>query len=349
MSVTKILLWGGLVPALIVFGGLFAAWFLVFAGRRVGEGDAPRCPRCDSEREGAEAKKRCSVCQARAPRRVRTHNPHWALALLLAGGFVPAYFALHGQIQLWPLETAQRYVHVGVAAAIVGIVEGLVVLPLVAVLVLRFGACGFASWALLEGLRGNGQVDDASLWTAVGIIGAAGVIATVLLDAGSRRISLIFVGLSLAIGLGATSVFLKELAFSIDAARLSGALIAMSCALGCFSLMSRDVRLDRGGSVVLVSLMLSLLVGGRWLGGWWSPEAWVPGLPWVSLLLLILAPGAIGVVRLGWLSRGRRLVRALAGLIAVVIVSGAGGFSAWLISPSPPPEEENPYADYEEP
>ena len=147
-------------------------------------------------------------------------------------------------------------------------------------------------------------------------------------------------------GFAATSVILKEQAFYIDGARLTGALIAMSCALGCFSLISRDVRLDRGGSIVFVSLMLSLLVAGRWLGGTWSSEGWVPGLAWVSLALLILAPGAIGVVRLGWLSRRSRPVRGLAGLLAVMVVSGAGGLSAWLLTPAPPPEEENPYADF---
>lgn len=346
MDFAKIFLWGGLAPALVLFAGLCAAWLIVFIGRRAGEGDSLSCPRCGQPRVGAERRARCTVCGASGPKRVRRHSPHWALALLLAIGFVPAYYGLHGTLELWPVETAKRYVHVGAAAAVVGVIEGFIALPMVAVVLLRFGACGFASWALLEGLRASGRFDETGLWLTVGLTGIGGVVASLLVDAASRRLALVFVAFALAAGAAVVSGTLMQVAFYADSARLTGAVIAMLSALACFSLLWRDVRLDRGGSVVIVSLLVSLLVGGRWLGGTWASDGWVPGLPWVSLMLLILAPGGVAVVRLPWLSRRGRLIRGVAALAAVVGVSGAGGLTAWLLTPAAPAQAEDPYADF---
>ena len=42
MDFTKIFIWGGLVPALILFAGLCGAWLIVFIGRRAGERSGER-------------------------------------------------------------------------------------------------------------------------------------------------------------------------------------------------------------------------------------------------------------------------------------------------------------------
>ncbi len=344
MSFTTIMFWGGLLPASFVLVGLGVAWLLVFIGRRKDEGDAPACPRCGCEPE--EGGRRCAVCGAAWARRVRRHLPHWALPVLLAAGFVPAYYGLHGTLEVWPTETAKRYVHVGAAAAVVGVLEGLVALPMAVVAMLRLAVCGFAAWALLEGLRASGRFDEAGLWLTVGVVGAAGAIASLLFDAASRRMALLVVAVAGAIGAAVMSGVLMKVAHSADAARLTGAVIAMLSAIAAFWVVCRDVRVDRGGSVVILALLVALLVSGRWLGGTWTSDGWTPGLPWVSLVLLILAPGGVGVVRLPWIRTRGLVVRAAAAVVGVVGLSAAGGVSAWLLNPTPPPPAENPYADF---
>ncbi|MGV6813974.1 MAG: hypothetical protein ACWA5W_03075, partial [Phycisphaerales bacterium] len=129
----RLMIYGGLIPGALALVLLLAAWYIhAFAQSRVDHLD-----HVDAEGDAELARV--------------SDGPRWLLPMLLAIGFAGADYAANETFQLWPEANNYRYTHAIGLIMLVGLIEGLVRLPMVLGFVVRVLGFGGAFWMLSEG------------------------------------------------------------------------------------------------------------------------------------------------------------------------------------------------------
>ena len=132
MDTKALMLFGGFIPGSIALVFLIAAWYIhAFKKSRV------------DHLEDAEADDGHTL--------VVSAGPRWVLALMLAVGFAGADYPANGIAELWPDGNNYRFVHAIGLIALVGVLDGLVRLPMLVMFGFRSLAYAGAFWMLAEG------------------------------------------------------------------------------------------------------------------------------------------------------------------------------------------------------
>lgn len=315
MDPQRLIIFGGFVPGIISLLGLIAAWYI----------HSRKMSRKDIEDSGD--KPAASV------------GPRWMLPLMLAFGFAGADYAENYTIYLWPDGNNYRFTHAIVLIAIVGIIEGIITLPILAAFALRFFAYAGAFWMLAEGYT---QTVFGNVPTFIGSILFAGlasaVIATVADRSSEDNMSqdnkawvdlipwLVIAGVSMPV------LFMNN--FSIGAMIPVG-IIAVLISTLITALIFRSLCIARGGVTVLIGFLLTMLVGSIIQTG----AVYLP-----SLLLLALSP-IIMLIPIRTKSGVRLLLVRM--IILAIILGSSIGTMYWSSSTNTQDSGEvDPYADY---
>jgi hypothetical protein len=292
----RLMMFGGLIPGGISLIFLMAAWYL-HALRK------SRVDHLDDANEDEHEEQESAVAHA---------GPRWLLPMLLAGGFAGADFAANDVFHLWPDANNYRFTHAIVLIALVGVVEGLVRLPMFVGFVLRVLGFGGAFWMLAEGYVGSVFVDS-SIFVGSAIFAAlASAIIATAIDRQSEDTPAWVDSISWLIIAGASMpIFLQN--FFSTGAMIPAGIIAVLVSTLIVGLIFRDLRVSRGGVTVLVGFMLTMLVGSIIQTG-------VVNLP--AVLLLAASPMVMLVKIKG--PSGVKLMLTRLILLGIVLGSSAG-------------------------
>lgn len=290
------MMFGGLIPGAVSLILLMAAWYL----------HALRQSRVDHLDDAAEDEHEDRA----SPEALG--GPRWLLPMLLAGGFAGADFAANDVFHLWPDANNYRFTHAIVLIALVGVVEGLVRLPMLVGFVLRVLGFGGAFWMLGEGYVGS-VFADSSMFVGSAVFAAlAGALVATAIDRQSEDTPAWVDSISWLIIAGASMpIFLQN--FFSTGAMIPAGIIAVLVSTLIVGLIFRDLRLARGGVTVLVGFMLTMLVGSIIQTG-------VVNLP--AVLLLAASPMVMLVKIKG--PSGVKLMFTRLILLGIVLGSSAG-------------------------
>jgi len=289
----RLMMFGGFIPGAVSMLLLMAAWYLhAFKASRVDHDEAEP----DFEDDG------------QSPR--RSVGPRWVLPILLVMGFVGAVYAVDPVFKLWPDSNSDRFAHAMVLIGLVGVLEGLVRLPVLVGIAVRFVGFGGAFWMLAEAYPAI--FGDNTVFVGSAIFAG---LASSLLVAGADWASeetpawvdaatwLVIIGASMPI------FFFNH--FSLGAQYPAG-VIAVLVSTGVTGLVFEDLRFARGGNTVLVGMLMALLVGSIIQSGAANlPAAMLIGV--APMVLLVPLKSESGIRRL------------LARLIILAAVLGASG------------------------
>ncbi len=314
------MVYGGLIPGAISLVLLLAAWYIhAFKKSRADHLDDDVFDEDEGEEERA-------VRPATGPR--------WLLPMLLAGGFAGADFAANDVFHLWPDANNYRFTHAIVLIALVGVVEGLVRLPMLVGFVVRVLGFGGAFWMLAEGYVGSVFVDSAMFVGSAVFAALAGALIASAIDRQSEDTPAWVDSISWLVIAGASMpIFLQN--FFSTGAMIPAGIIAVLVSTLIVGLIFRDLRLARGGVTVLVGFVLTMLVGSIIQTG----AVNLPAVLLVGLSPMVMVVGGKGMSGFGQL--GARLV--LLGMIlgsSAVLMAYAGDGEAGG-------DEVDPYAEYE--
>jgi hypothetical protein len=271
----------------------------------------------------------------------RSDGPRWMLPIMLAMGFVGADYAANFTIHLWPDGNNYRFSHAIGLVALVGIIEGLVRLPLLVAFGLRFVAYVGAFWMLAEGYIDTVLGGQTSFVASAGLVGLTAALVATGADRnceenGTEKSYTWVESISWIVLAGASMpVYLKN-SFSIGAMIPAGIIAVMTSTM-LLGLIFKDLRLSRGGISVLVGLFVTMLTGSLIQTG-------VEFLP--SVLLVAISP-MVMLIPLGDRSGLSRLIIRLV-LIGVVMGSAMGSLMMWESEQGSSETEYDPYSDYEE-
>ncbi len=312
----RLMMFGGFIPGAVSMLLLMAAWYLhAFKASRVDHDEGE--PDFDDDGQSSRRSSRGSV------------GPRWVLPILLVMGFVGAVYAVDSTFKLWPDSNSDRFAHAMVLIGLVGVLEGLVRLPVLVGFAVRFLGFGGAFWMLAEAYTGIfggnsvfvGSAIFAGLASSLLVAGADGSSedTPAWADAGTW---LVIVGASMPI------FFFNH--FSLGAQYPAG-VIAVLVSTGVTGLVFKDLRFARGGNTVLVGLLMALMVGSIiQTGAVHLPAVMLLGV--APMVLLVPLKSASGVRRL--------LARVI--LLAVVLGSAGG-----LMYQSASGDDDGGYDDYE--
>tara|TARA_R110002072_G_scaffold150953_1_gene299745 strand:- start:86287 stop:87264 length:978 start_codon:yes stop_codon:yes gene_type:complete len=310
----RLMMFGGFIPGAVSMLLLMAAWYLhAFKASRVDHDEH----HADDEYEDDGESTRRSI------------GPRWVLPIMLALGFAGAVYAVDEQQKLWPDSNADRFLHAMVIIGLVGVIEGLVRLPVLVGFVVRFFGFTVAFWMLAEAYVTI--FGDHSIFVGSAIF--AGLVSS-LLVAGADRSSedtpaWVDAGSWLIIAGASMPIFFQN-NFSLGAMYPAG-VIAVLVSTGVTGLVFKDLRFARGGNTVLVGMLMALMVGSIIQTG-------AVNLP--AVMLLGVAPMVL-LVPLKSASGVRRL---LARLVILAAVLGASG---GLMIQSSSADAGDGYDDYE--
>lgn len=306
----RMMIYGGFLPGAISLILLIAAWYIhAFKESRVDHKED------DEERKASQ-------------------GPRWMLPLMLAIGFAGADFAGNFTIHLWPEGNNYRFTHAIALISLVGIFEGLVRLPMLAGLGLRFLAYAGAFWMLGEGYAypvfgGMPVFVGSTLFAAL-----CGALIATSSDRNSEDTPAWVDSITWIVIAGASMPIFLQNHFSIGA-MIPGGIIAVLVSALIVGSIFRAVRLSRGGVTVLVGFMLTMLVGSIIQTG-------ADYLP--AVMLLALSP-MVTLIPLGSGSGFKRLIFRL--VVLVAILGSAGGTMYWSMVGDQSDGEVDPYAEYE--
>lgn len=312
----RLMIFGGLVPGTISILLLLGIWYLH--------------SRKQSQIDKLESGEKCAS----------SVGPRWMLPLMLGLGFAGADYAANYTIHLWPDGNNYRFTHAIILIAIVGIVEGIFALPILAALALRFFAYAGAFWMLAEGYI---QMVFGNMPTFVGSTLFAAMACSLIATASDRlcednasqnKKAWVDIITWLVIAAASMLILLKN-SFSIGAMIPAGIIAVLTSAL-IISLLFRSLCIARGGVTVLIGFLFTMLIGSIIQTG-------TEHLP--SLLLLALAP----MVTLVPLKTPSGLRFLLARMILLVIILGSSvGTIYWSQNADQQGSDEvDPYADYD--
>ena len=310
----RLMIYGGLIPGALALVVLLGAWYIhAFKASRVDH------TQHEDQDDGVEK---------------RADGPRWVLPILLAVGFAGADYAANDSIQLWPEANNYRFTHAIGLIMLVGVIEGLVRLPMLVGFVLRAVGFGGAFWMLSEGYVPGVFADSSVLLGSAIFAGLAGSLVASASDRNSEDTPAWVDSMSWLVIVGASMPIFLQNHFSTGAMIPAG-IIAVLVSAMLTSLVFRDLRLSRGGVTVLVGFVLTMLVGSIIQTG-------VVNLP--AVLLVALSPMVMMVPRVGksnWRLLGARMV-----MLAAVLGSSAGLIFMSGSNDSEMGEEGDSYMDY---
>jgi hypothetical protein len=297
----KLALFGGVIPGLFSGVVLLVAWLL--HARRQQQTEPDRASR----------------------------GPVWLAPPLITLAYAFGDYSKNNLPQLWPDSNNHRYVHAVALIGLLGLLTGLVRLPIVAAYPLRAAVMGGAFWMLVEGYHPH-AVPSVQFygWLAASALVGAGIITAAEIGAAHlRRGSAPGVLLIACAGAGPV-LLLGNLSYGMHGIV---PMIAFCSAALIVGLIVSRFRLDRGGATVITGVILVLAIGAGF-----QNEV----VSMTSLLLLAMSPAALAVAaalkeRAWWL----RLVAAGA---AVAVLVGSSLVTAQIAQPEPDPDD--PYAGY---
>ena len=284
----RLVIYGGFLPGAVSLILLMAAWYF----------HAFKKSRVDHAESNEEEQPR------------RSGGPRWLLPIMLAMGFVGAVYASDSTFKLWPDSNNDRYMHAIALIALVGVLEGLVRLPVLVGFAFRFVGFGGVFWMLAEGYPGVFGNTQTFVGSAIFAALASSLIATAS-DRNSEDTPAWVDAITWIVIAGAAMPIFLFNSFSTGAMIPAG-IIAVLVAAMLTSFVFRDLRIARGGVTVLVGFMLTMLTGSIIQTG-------ATNLPAV---LLVAASPMVTLVPLRSVSGLRRL---LARLVLLAMVLGASG------------------------
>jgi len=310
----KLMVWGVLVPGVVALVALVLAWWL--SARRAALREYEQ-----SDGDGAPAP---------------GGGPRWLLPALLALGFAGANSAQFASIPLWPGDNTYRLPHALGLVAILGIVEGFVRLPTLAAFALRVLVYAWVFWMLSWGYKDN-ELIFASHWVyggwwALGALGAA-LLATAHEESSERTPGWID-ALVWLLELGGASPVLFFNGYASGPIALTGILAVLGPMVIAGAIAPR-ARLARGGVTVLAGAVLIMAIGA-------TVHSEIRSVP---AGLMLLAAACVGVLA----PRSGRRVPVLVnrGVIAALLLAGAGLLAHHEARALEAPDGDDPYADYE--
>ncbi len=319
----RLVMFGGMIPGAVSLVLLLGAWY-VHAFRKSRE-DHFEDEAFDED--GAEEEQVHAACAGLG-------GPRWLLPMLLAGGFAGADYAANEVFHLWPDGNHYRFTHAIVLIALVGVVEGLVRLPMLVGFVVRALGFGGAFWMLTEGYVGSVFVDS-SMFVGSAIFAAlASALVGSAIDRQSEETPAWVDSISWIIIAGASMPIFLQNHFSTGAMIPAG-IIAVLVSTLIVGLIFRDLRLSRGGVTVLVGFMLTMLTSSIIQTG-------AVNLP--AVLLLALSPMVMLVPGRSRSSFGLLLMRVV---LLVLVLGAAAGLMAYGGGGDGDGVEVDPYADYD--
>lgn len=315
----RLMIFGGFIPGGVSLVLLIAAWYIhAFKKSRV------------DHLEDADD----SIDQEDDRGPVASDGPRWMLSLMLLLGFAGADYAANYSFQLWPDGNNYRFVHAIGLIALVGMLEGLVRLPILVAFVFRLLAFGGAFWMLAEGYV-PGVFADSPMFVGSAIFaGLAAALVATGADRNSESTPAWVDSITWLVIMGASMPIYLQNHFSIGAMIPAG-IIAVLVSVGLCSLIFRDLRLSRGGVTVLVGVMLTMLTGSIIQTG-------AVNLP--GVLLLAISPMVV-LIPLRSESGFNRLFARL--VVLALVLGSAGALLYWSSQSEQGGEEYDPYADYE--
>lgn len=305
---TKIALFGGVVPGVMALATLLPAWW--------------------------RAKKRGTLAREGDKRPARD-GPVWLAPILVFVAFAGADYAVNGPPHWWTPHGPYRFIHaVGLMCAL-GVLEGLVRVPVWIAAVLRAAALAGVVWMLGSPYSGEGRVvatHEYLGWMLVLAIGGSAMIT--LADRGARSIrgALAPIVLLATVGGAAAIVMLNTLAF---AAQTAPAPVAVLTNVAIVSVFVRAIRLDRGGVTAVLGVVYAWVVGAYFQTGILSMPA---------LVLVALSP--IGLACAAAMPKRHWTLRLAACLIVTGVCLGAAAWVSTLAAPAGDNSgDPDPYAD----
>ncbi len=319
----RLMMFGGMIPGAVSLVLLLGAWY-VHAFRKSREDHLE-----DEvfDEDGAEEAQVHAACAGLG-------GPRWLLPMLLAGGFAGADYAANEVFHLWPDGNNYRFTHAIVLIALVGVVEGLVRLPMLVGFVVRALGFGGAFWMLAEGYVGSVFVDSPMFVGSAIFAALASALVGSAIDRQSEETPAWVDSISWIIIAGASMPIFLQNHFSTGAMIPAG-IIAVLVSTLIVGLIFRDLRLSRGGVSVLVGFMLTMLTGSIIQTG-------AVNLP--AVLLLALSPMVMLVPGRSRSSFGLLLMRVV---LLVLVLGAAGGLMAYGGGGDGDGGEVDPYAEYE--
>jgi hypothetical protein len=307
----RLMIYGGFIPGVVSLILMIAVWYIhAFKESRVDH----------SEEDGD---------------RTASQGPRWMLPLMLVVGFAGADYASNDIFHLWPDGNNYRFVHAIALIALVGILEGVVSLPMLVAFGFRFIAYAGAFWMLAEGyvdqvFGGTPVFVGSTLFAAL----SAALISTSI-DRNSDDTPAWVDSITWIVIAGASMPILLHNHFSIGAMIPAG-IIAVLVSTLFTGLIFRGLRLSRGGVTVLVGFMMTMLAGSIvQTGADYLTPVMLMGLAPIVTLIPMKTPSGV-----------RRLIARL--ILLAVVLGSAGGVLYWSMSADQQGESEiDPYADYE--
>ncbi len=319
----RLVMYGGVIPGAVSLVLLLAAWYL----------HALKRSRADHFEVGDRGFDEEEFDEEQGERSV-SDGPRWVLPMLLAGGFAGADFAANDVFHLWPDGNNYRFIHAIVLIALVGVVEGLVRLPMLVGFVLRVLGFGGAFWMLGEGYVGS-VFADSSMFVGSAIFAAfAGAFVATAADRTSEETPAWVDAITWLIIAGASMPIFLQNHFSTGAMIPAG-IIAVLVSTLIVGLIFRYLRLSGGGVTVLVGFMLTMLVGSMIQTGVVNLSA---------VLLLALSPMVLLVRGRSKSSFGLLMMRVV--MLALVLGS-SGGLMAYGGDADAGVDEVDPHGEYE--
>lgn len=314
MDTKALMMFGGFIPGAIALVLLIAAWYVhAFKKSRV-----DHLEDTDEDDEGSP---------------VVSVGPRWMLPLMFVIGFAGADYPANGVAQLWPDGNNYRFVHAIGLIALVGMLDGLIRLPMLVMFGFRFLAYAGAFWMLAEGYVPGVFADSAMLVGSTVFVGLAGALVATGGDRNSEDTPAWVDAITWIVIMGASMPIFLFNHFSTGAMIPAGVIAVLVSAMLC-GLIFRDLRFGRGGVTVLVGVMLTMLTGSIIQTG-------VVNLP--AVLLLAISPMVV-LIPLKSASGFRRLFARLA--VLALVLGSAGGLMSWTGQADQPDGEGDPYADF---
>ncbi|MEZ6318201.1 MAG: hypothetical protein R3B49_05510 [Phycisphaerales bacterium] len=305
----KIALFGGVVPGVVALATLLPAWW--------------------------RAKKRGTLAHAGDERPARD-GPVWLAPVLVFVAFAGADYAVNGPPHWWTPHGPYRFIHaVGLMCAL-GVLEGLVRVPVWIAAVLRAAALAGVVWMLGSPYSGPDAfvpTHDYIGWMLAMTIGGSAAIT--LADRGAQLMRGAFTPIVLLalVGGAAKVAEMNTLGF---AAQTAPALVAVLTNVLIVSAFVRGIRLDRGGVTAVLGVVYA------WLAGTYF-QAYALSMP--VLVLVALSP--IGLACAAAMPKRPWPVRLGVCLIVTGVCLGAAAWVSTLAAPAGDDSgDPDPYAGY---
>ncbi len=293
-------LFGGVAPGVVAFLALFIAWGI----------HARRSTVREIESEAAEP----------------TDGPRWVVPMLIAGGLLACDWIINSGVIAWPTSATERYFHAITLIGLLAMAEGLLRVPGIVTIAIRAVGYGVAIWMLASPYVASEILSQHDLIGTIIIGGFGGSLIAHHADRAHETTSAWKAGIVQLLAFGGLMPIMFALGWAVGSMMLIS-VVAVLVNVVLVGLIFRRMRIARGGTSVLVGILVVLLCGA----GIQSEPISLPALGAIALLpLAATMPGKDSI--------GTLFVR-VAGV--AVLLAATGGV---LMAQSTPADD--PYAEY---